>query len=73
MAPDTEEAATDRSVEEIRIQKLEERMMDMIDIRDIRFYIDDLRHNSQRRSKAGFDTKTADQIADELEELIEDE
>ena len=34
-------------------------------------FIDDLRHNSERRSYASFDTDTADQIADELEGLID--
>jgi len=34
-------------------------------------FIDDLRHNSERRSYATFDADTADQIADELEELID--
>lgn len=34
-------------------------------------YIDDLRHNSERRSDASFDTDTADQIADELESMLE--
>lgn len=34
-------------------------------------YLDDLRHNSERRSYASFDTDTADQIADELEELLQ--
>jgi len=33
-------------------------------------YIDDLRNNSERRSFASFDTDTADQIADELEEVL---
>lgn len=35
-------------------------------------YIDNLRHNSERRSYPGFDTRTANTIADELEELIDD-
>lgn len=34
--------------------------------------IDDLRHNSERRSSAGFDPETGDEIADELEELLGD-
>ena len=33
-------------------------------------FIDDLRYNSERRSYADFDTETADQIADELQEII---
>lgn len=33
-------------------------------------YIDNLRHNSERRVSTSFDTETADQIADDLEELL---
>lgn len=32
--------------------------------------IDNLRNNSERRVSTDFDTETADQIADELEEMI---
>jgi hypothetical protein len=36
----------------------------------LREYIDNLRHNSERRSFDSFDTNTADQIADELAALL---
>jgi len=33
-------------------------------------YIDNLRHNSERRSRASFDAETAEEIASELEEMV---
>ena len=38
---------------------------------EIKRYISDLRHNSERRSFACFDTGTAEMVADELETMVE--
>ena len=43
---------------------------EIVPVASVERFIDNLRHNSERRSYADFDTETADQIADELEELI---
>lgn len=73
MSNDSEDLGTEshRSYEEIRIQKLEERMMDMVDVRDLHAIIKCQRCPWISRTEDEYEMRK--QFADELEELIENE
>lgn len=53
-----------------RMERMKENEEKKIRPDDLQAYVDDIRHNSERRSYASVDADTLDQVADELEELI---
>jgi hypothetical protein len=75
---DEHETRTTRSPEEVRLQKLEERMVDMVDVRDLRDLVEEWRKRAGAFDASERDTYTArretwSRAADELEAVFDAE
>lgn len=73
--PDGENASTQQTPEEARIRKLEERMLDMVDVRELRELVDKWRNDVDEYPddvRGQYAEAAVLSCADELEEVFDD-